>query len=149
MSRLAEMNENKLNIAKKKVLFLGIDPKFIDVNLATTTGWDANRVKAAAQEAKNRLTEVGYEVQNCLVDLGETAESVVSDTLSREKFDCIMIGAGVRMLPQHTVLFEKIINAIHLKAPPSSKICFNTDPSDTVEAVLRWGSNKPKKSMRT
>ncbi len=149
MSRLAEMNENKLNIAKKKVLFLGIDPKFIDVNLATTTGWDANRVKTAAQEAYNKLTEVGYEVQNCLVDLGETAESVVSDSLSREKFDCIMIGAGVRILPQHTVLFEKIINAIHQKAPPSSKICFNTNPSDTVEAVLRWGSNKPKKSTRS
>lgn len=148
MSRLAEMNENKLNIAKKKVLFLGIDPKLIDVNLATTTGWDANRLKAAAQEAKNKLTEAGYEVQNCLVDLGETAESAVSDTLSREKFDCIMIGAGVRILPQHTVLFEKIINAIHQKAPPSSKICFNTDPIDTVEAVLRWGSNKPKKSSR-
>ena len=149
MSRLAEMNENNLNMAKRKVLVLGIDPKLIDVDLATTTGWDAHRVKAAAQEANNKLTEVGYEVQNCLVDLGETAESVVSDTLSREKFDCIMIGAGVRMLPQHTVLFEKIINAIHLKAPPSSKICFNTDPSDTVEAVLRWGINKPKKSMRT
>jgi hypothetical protein len=105
-------------------------------------------VKAVAQEANNKLSEVGYEVQNCLVDLGETAESVVSDTLSREKFDCIMIGAGVRILPQHTVLFEKIINAIHQKAPPSSKICFNTDPNDTVEAVLRWGSNKPKKSTR-
>jgi hypothetical protein len=106
-------------------------------------------VKAAAQEANNKLTEVGYEVQNCLVDLGKTAESVVSDTLSREKFDCIMIGAGVRILPQHTVLFEKIINVIHQKAPPSSKICFNIDPGDTVEAVLRWDSNKPKKSTRS
>ena len=138
------MDENMKNMAKEKVLLLGIDPKLIDVNLATTTGWDANRVKTAAQEAYNKLTEVGYEVQNCLVDLGETAESVVSDTLSREKFDCIMIGAGVRILPQHTVLFEKIINAIHQKAPPSSKICFNTSPSDTVEAVLRWGSTSPK-----
>jgi hypothetical protein len=39
--------------------------------------------------------ELGYEVQSCIVDLGEeTAESVVSDILSREKFDCIMSGAG-------------------------------------------------------
>jgi hypothetical protein len=128
-------------MAKKKVLFLGIDPKLIDVKLATTTGWDVNRVKVVAQDANKRLAEVGYEVQNCLTDLGETAESVVSDTLSREKFDCIMIGAGVRILPQHTFLFEKIINAVHQKAPPSSKICFNTSPSDTVEAVLRWVSN--------
>jgi hypothetical protein len=103
MSRLAEIDEKMLNMAKKKVLFLGIDPKLIDVNLATTTGWNASRVKSVAQEAKNKLTELGCEVQNCLVDVGKTAESVVSDTLSREKFDCIMIGAGVRILPQHTV----------------------------------------------
>jgi hypothetical protein len=82
--------------------------------------------------------DIVEEVQGCLVDLGETAESVVSDTLSREKFDCIMVGAGIRALPQHTLLFEKIINTIHQKAPSSSKICFNTNPGDTVEAVLRW-----------
>jgi hypothetical protein len=128
-------------MAKKKVLGIGIDPQLIDSNLATTTGWDANRVKLAVQDANKRLTELGYEVQNCLTDLGETAESVVSDTLSRENFDCIMIGAGVRLVPQHTVLFEKIINAVHQKAAPSSKICFNTDPGDTVEAVIRWVSN--------
>jgi len=129
------------NMAKKKVLLLGIDPKFIDVNLATSTGWDANRVKAVAQEENNKLTDLGYEPQICFIDLGETAESVVSDRLSRENFDCIMIGAGVRLVPQHTVLFEKIINAVHQKAPPSSKICFNTNPGDSAEAILRWVSN--------
>ena len=125
-------------MAKKKVLLIGIDPKLIDFNLSTATGWDANGIQAAAQDASKRLVDLGYEVQSCLVDLGETAESVVSDTLSRERFDCIMIGAGVRVLPQHTHLFEKIINTIHQKAPPSSKICFNTNPNDTVEALLRW-----------
>jgi hypothetical protein len=129
-------------MAKKKVLFLGIDPKLIDLNLATTTGWDADRVRAVAQDANKRLAELGFEVQHCFVDLGETAESVISETISRENFDCIMVGAGVRILPQRTVLFEKIINAIHQKASPSSKICFNTNPSDTVEAVLRWVSNE-------
>jgi hypothetical protein len=125
-------------MAKKKVLLIGIDPKFIDPNLSTATGWDANRVRATAQDTNKRLMDLGYEVQGCLVDLGETVESVVSDTLSREKFDCIMVGAGIRALPQHTLLFEKIINTIHQKAPSSSKICFNTNPGDTVEAVLSW-----------
>jgi hypothetical protein len=36
-------------MAMKKVLLLGIDPKLIDVNLANTTGWDANQVKAVAK----------------------------------------------------------------------------------------------------
>jgi hypothetical protein len=138
MSRLEEMDKPATNnMAKKKVLIIGINPKFIDVNLASTSGWDANRVKSAAQEANNKLSELGYEVQNCLVDLGETAENAVSEILLREKFDCIVIGAGIRILPQHTALFEKIINVIHQKAPLSSKICFNTNPGDTVEAVAR------------
>jgi hypothetical protein len=142
-------------MTKKKVLLIGIDPKLIDFSKVTTAnitintaGWDANRVKAAGQDAGKRLTELGYEVQSCLVDLGKTAENVVSDILSRERFDCIMIGAGVRVLPQNTILFEKIINTIHQKSPPSSKICFNTNPSDTVEAVVRWVKSEPKKSMR-
>ena len=125
-------------MTKKKVLFTGIDPKLIDSSMTTTTGWDASRVQATAQDANKRLAELGYEVQICLLDLGETAESVLSDTLSREKFDYIMVGAGVTTLPQHTFLFEKIMNTIHQKAPPSSKLCFNTNPADTVEAVLRW-----------
>jgi hypothetical protein len=125
-------------MTKKKVLLIGIDPKLIDSGLANTTGWDASRVLAAAQDASKRLIDLGYQVQSCLVDLGETAENVVSDILSRERFDCIMVGAGIRALPQNTLLFEKIINTIHQKAPPSSKICFNTNPSDTVEAVLCW-----------
>ena len=125
-------------MAKKKVLLTGIDPKLIDSSLANTTGWDGNRIQAEVQDAIKRLMDLGYEVHTCVFDFGETAESVVSDTLSREKFDCIMIGGGIRIIPQHTLLFEKIINTIHHKAPSSSKICFNTNPSDTVEAVLRW-----------
>jgi hypothetical protein len=132
-------------MTKKKVLLTGLDPKLIDSSLANTAGWDVSRVQAAAQDAIKRLMELGFEVQTCLVDFGETAESVISDTLSRERFDCIMVGAGVRAIPQHTHLFEKIINTIHQKAPPSSKICFYTNPTDTVEAVLRWVNSDSEK----
>lgn len=132
-------------MAKKKVLLIGIDPKLIDPNLSTATGWDANRVRAAAQDANKRLVELGYELQSCLLDPKGTDESVVSDTLSREKFDCIMVGAGVRVLSQNTILFEKIMNTIHQKALPSSKICFNTNPADTVEAILRWVNSDSQK----
>ena len=133
-------------MAKKKVLLIGIDPKLIDPNLSTATGWDANRVRAVAQDANKRLVELGYELQSCLLDPRGTDESVVSDTLSREKFDCIMVGAGVRVLSQNTILFEKIMNTIHQKAPPSStKICFNTNPADTVEVILRWVNSDSQK----
>jgi len=35
------------------------------------------------------------------------------------------------------LLFEKLINVVHAQAP-DAKICFNTTPADTSEAVRRW-----------
>ena len=34
-------------------------------------------------------------------------------------------------------LFEKIVNLVLIHAP-HARICFNTTPADTVEAVQRW-----------
>jgi hypothetical protein len=57
--------------------------------------------------------------------------------LDAERFDCVCIGAGVRQPPPHFLLFEKLINLVHAKAPQAT-ICFNTGPMDTVDAVKRW-----------
>jgi hypothetical protein len=122
-------------MAQKRVLLIGVDPTLVDFN--PSRGLNAEKVMAAGNEASARLTTLGYEVQTRIVDLGATAESVVVEALAQNTFDCIMIGAGVRALPEHTLLFEKVINVVHQNAP-SAKLCFNTTPGDTVEAVLRW-----------
>ena len=66
-------------MAKKKVLLIGIDSKLIDPILSTANRWDANRVRAAAQDANKRLVELGYELQSCLLDPTGTDE-VLSQT---------------------------------------------------------------------
>lgn len=58
-------------------------------------------------------------------------------TLQKKRFDCILIGAGVRTIPRHFILFEKLLNIVHEHAP-QARICFNTRPGDTAEAVQRW-----------
>jgi hypothetical protein len=47
-----------------------------------------------------------------------------------------MIGAGLRN-PAHLPLFEKLLNVVHALAP-GAKICFNSSPADSAEAVQRW-----------
>ncbi len=86
---------------------------------------------------ETNLNALGYDAQLCLIDLGSTAENVVLQKISQEMFNYIMIGAGIRALPENFFLFEKLINLIHQNAP-TAKICFNTNPSDTAEAILRW-----------
>lgn len=130
-------------IAKKKVLLLGIDPQFIDYNKLppAAPGRTPEEIRKTSGEVTQKLEGMGYEVYNCIVDAGETAEKVLSDLLEAEKFNCIMVGGGIRGILQHNLLFERLINIIHKKAI-DSKICFNTGPETTVEAVMRWIEEK-------
>ena len=125
---------------KKSVLLIGFDPALLDFSspeFAAFPGLDAAKVLKALNADEARLKELGCDVEMCLIDLGETAETVVRERLGRKQFDCILIGAGVRTIPSHFILFERLINLLHAHAP-QAKLCFNTNPGDTAEAVQRW-----------
>jgi hypothetical protein len=57
-----------------------------------------------------------------------------------KKYDCVVIGAGVRLPPRGLALFETIINAVH-KGAPGAAIAFNTSPQDSADAAARWLPN--------
>jgi hypothetical protein len=123
---------------KKDVLVIGLDPALIDFSEpGYAPGMDATKVLAGLKSSENELTRLGYSVQTCLTDFGETAATVVQAKLEHTQFDCILIGAGVRTNPSHFLLFEKLINVVH-EHGPRAKLCFNTAPGDTAEAVKRW-----------
>ena len=116
------------------VLALGLDPEFVE--LPTTVPLTHELVRAFIESQLERLRALGYEVTGCLVDLGDTAEAVTLEALKMRKFDCVVIGAGLRA-PERLLLFEKLLNLVHAHAP-QAKLCFNTTPADTAEAVRRW-----------
>ncbi len=119
-----------------KVLLIGLDPKIVDyANLPMKLDEATLRSGLAADE--KRLQELGYNPHWLLVDRGETALSVVSKALDQSTYDCVLVGAGIRMVPSLFDLFEKLVNVIHEKAP-RAKIAFNTKPTDTAESVQRW-----------
>jgi hypothetical protein len=82
------------------------------------------------------LRGLGYEVHSCLIDPEDTAARVLERLLEARRYDCVMIGAGLRA-PAQLRQFENVVNLVHARAP-GAKICFNTNPSDTAEAVQRW-----------
>jgi len=124
--------------SEKSVLVVGLDPNLIDFSQpGYPPGMNASKVLAGLKSSEDELTQLGYTVQICMTDFGETAEDVVQSCLNEKQFDCILIGAGVRANPSNFILFEKLINVVHEHAP-RSRICFNTLPSDTADAVKRW-----------
>jgi hypothetical protein len=116
------------------VLALGLDPVFVDSK--AMGGHSPALVRAFIDSQFDLIRAAGYEVESCLVDRGETAEAVLAEKLRNRDFDCVLIGAGLRA-PEHSLLFERLLNAVHSRAT-QAKICFNSTPADSLDAVRRW-----------
>ncbi len=124
----------------KRVLLIGLLPSAVDFSsLASSAFPDLTPEKLflSFQAQEKSLHDLGFELTHCLVDAGETAEAVTLAALQARTYDVVVIGAGVRTLPAHFMLFEKLLNLVHEHAP-KARICFNTRPEDTQAAILRW-----------
>ena len=125
-------------VARARVLLVGLDPDIVDYAKSPVPGLTAEKVRAAVEADTAKLTTLGYRVKSLYVDDGNSAETVLTDELATGGYDCIMIGAGLRVVPPYFLLFEKLINVVHRHAPASTRLCFNSNPTDTAEAVMRW-----------
>jgi len=125
---------------KKSVLSVGLQPQLIDFAdpaYAAFPGMTAAKVQGGLDKDIAALNALGYDAKLCLTDFGETAEAVIRATLQEGSYDCVVIGAGVRTIDKNFLLFEKVLNVVHQHAP-QARICFNTGPFDTAQAVQRW-----------
>ena len=120
---------------KKRVALIGWNPEVVDYS--KWPDLNPEKLTAALKADKNKLNELGYEAKLLFIDDAESAYDVVKHSLVEESYDCVLLGAGVRTVPEHFIVFERLINAVHEFAP-KAKICFNTNPKDTAEAVQRW-----------
>jgi hypothetical protein len=121
-----------------RVLLVGLDPDIVDFTKSPVPDLTAAKVRAAVEADTAKLEALGYSVKSLYVDDGKTAEAALTDALTTSRYDCIMIGAGLRIVSPYFLLFERLINVVHRHAPASTKLCFNSDPTDTAEAVKRW-----------
>ena len=119
----------------KNVLLIGLDPMVVDYG--RWPGLTAEKLESGLRRDEAAFKDSGYNAELCFIDHGETAEKVVKAKLAKTNFACIMIGAGVRTDTEEFHLFETLINTVHEYAP-GARICFNTGPTDSVDAVRRW-----------
>ncbi len=119
----------------KKVALVGWEPDVVDYS--RWPGVTAAQVRAGLEASRDRLIALGYDAELVYITSGDTAYDTVRSVLKEIQYDCIMIGAGVRRDDAQFFVFEQLVNAVHAGAP-QAKICFNTNPEDTAEAVQRW-----------
>jgi hypothetical protein len=121
-----------------RVLLLGYDPETVDFSdPALPPGMSVEKVHAGIAVALKQFAERGWEADVGLIRPDETAGPAVVAQLSSKRYDCVVIGAGVRLPPRGLALFEAVLNAVH-KAAPGAAIAFNTRPEDSADAAARW-----------
>ena len=123
-----------------RVVLVGLEPTIIDFSgpaFADKPGLTAETIQAGIDHDIARLRELGYEADFCPVDYGATAVQVMRAQLAAKPYDCVVIGAGVRLFAANTALLEQLVNIVHAEAP-HARFAFNTNPADTADAVRRW-----------
>jgi hypothetical protein len=120
-----------------RILLLGYDPETVDFSdPALPPGMTAEKVHAGIAVAMKQFAERGWEADVCLIRPDETAGPTVVRQLGSTRYECVVIGGGVRLPPRGLALFEAVINTVHIAAP-SAAIAFNTRPDDSADAAAR------------
>ena len=122
----------------KRVVLIGFDPATVDYSdPALPPGMTAERIHAGVKLALADLTGRGWHPEVCFINPDDTAVPTVERCLASGVYDCVVIGAGVRLPPSKLVVFEAVVNAVH-RAAPQAAIAFNTRPEDSGAAAARW-----------
>ena len=121
-----------------QILLVGYDPDAVDFSdPALPPGMTAEKVHAGIEVALKEFAARGWEADVGFIHPDETAGPTVERQLASRRYDCVVIGAGVRLPPRQLPIFEAVINAVH-KAAPWAVIAFNTRPEDSADAAARW-----------
>ncbi len=120
-----------------RVLLVGYDPKTVDFsNPALPPGMSVEKIRAGIALALKQMIHRGWQSDVCYIRPDGTAGQTVECHLASVNYDCVVIGAGVRLAPQRLADFEAVVNAVH-RAAPAAAIAFNTRPEDTADAAAR------------
>ena len=84
-----------------RVILVGYDPETVDFSDPTLPpGMNAEKIRAGIEVARQQFAEHGWEGDVVLIRPDETAGPTVESRLASKSYDCVVIGAGVRLPPQ-------------------------------------------------
>jgi hypothetical protein len=121
-----------------RVLFVGQLPETVDYSdPALPPGLNAQKIQAGIDLAAAKMAERGWLGEICNIAPNDDGIATLEKQLASATYDCVVVGAGLRLPPKGLLMFENVVNSIH-KVAPDSAIAFNTRPEDTAEAADRW-----------
>jgi hypothetical protein len=124
-----------------RILLVGADPDAVDYSdPSLPDGMTAEKIKVGVEVALEDFRKRGWEADHCLIQPTDTPENIaatVRNQLGSRIYDCVVVGAGLRLPPKMIRVFEIVVNTVHAGAPRAA-VAFNTRPEDSGETAARW-----------
>lgn len=123
---------------RRSVAFIGLDSGVPFPESFIQKYGTEQQLQAKLESEIARANKAGFDIFLHHIDLDHTARDLaeLEKELRGGKYQGVMIGAGLRTVSEHTVLFETIVNMCR-KFAPDTTLMFNSEPGTNCAALER------------
>lgn len=99
-----------------------------------------SEIQSAITADEHRIRAAGVDVTSYQIDDAdaETGLQWVESTLRGERFDGVIVGSGLRLVPDQTALFERVVG-VCVREGRGAVLMFNEGPGTNWDALRRNG----------
>jgi hypothetical protein len=134
---LSHRNSDVKPPVDERVLFIGIHPDAFGPG-ELPPGMTVATLAAQIERGWAAIEAEGITGEWCGIGKDpDDAEAELRRRFAEMPFGLAVIGGGIRLLPENTVLFERIVNVL-IDLQPGIRLSFNTSPENSLEALRRW-----------
>lgn len=120
------------------VLFIGFLPEALTSEELAPLNMTVEQLAAQFDRSWAAIQAEGVVGEMCGISKDpDEAEAEIRKRFAERPFGVALVGGGVRLLPENTVLFERIVNVL-IDLQPDIRLSFNANPENTLEAIRRW-----------
>jgi hypothetical protein len=110
----------------------------LTIGLALPPSPATSAMQAAVGAAMKRANDEGYKAEMYAVDLGDAHRmDSFRAFLKGRTWNGVMLGWGIRGMPENTELFEELVNAVVAEVKPAPKFIFSLKPDGLIDAIQR------------
>jgi hypothetical protein len=123
---------------KKKILMTGLDVNANIPDYFRSLYGTPAEIKANIDADEKRVTDAGYDVTVYFFDDQDPQAGLdwFEAKLKAVHFDGIMLGVGLRLIPEQTAFYEMVVNVAR-RVSPASVFLFNEGPGLNYAAIQR------------